>query len=122
MNLTNAAACLKPFYPKACKASLSLALRPEETGVQLTPKAKRILFGSPAPRKRPCSVKVRVTEEDKASIHEVMKEYGCETEQDFLAYLIDTVIHKMESAPSEDEADPIGEKKGDRNDDQQANS
>lgn len=104
MNLTNAASCLAPFFPKTSKAALSLALRPEETGVTLTPKAKRILFGAPAPRKRPCSVKVRVSEEDKAKLHEAMKEYGCETEQDFLAYLIDTVIHNEEAAPSEDEA------------------
>jgi len=106
MNLTNAASCLKPFFPKTSKAALSLALRPEETGVTLTPKAKRLLFGSPKPRKKANSLRCRVSDERFAEVQKDMKNLGLNT-QDYLEFVLDWYLAKPfneEAAPSEDEA------------------
>jgi len=115
MNLNDALEALKSEYPKANKPALSMALRTDETGVTLSPKAKRMIYGSPKPRSKPCALKVRVTPEDRELIHAEMDRLGCQTEQDFLAYLLDTVIHPIETGcpPSEDEGQPGKEVKRD---------
>jgi len=112
MNLNDALEVLKDEYPKANKPALSMAMRTDETGVTLSPKAKRMIYGPPKPRSKPCALKVRVTPEDRELIHAEMDRLGCQTEQDFLAYLLDTVIHptKREWLPSEDESHPTMKK------------
>lgn len=114
MNLNEAVDALRPVYPKVSKPALSLALRSDETGVALAPKAKRILFGQPKPRKKANSLRCRVSDERYAAVRQDMKNLGMETEQDYLEYILDWFLmnpYKEEAASPEDEAAP---QKGDK--------
>lgn len=86
---------IKKEFPKHNKAAFSMAMRTEETGVQLCDRAKAIyrLFNSTEPRRSECRTKgirfaCRLTESDAEAVRAAMEKNGILTQQELVESLL----------------------------------
>ena len=93
-----AVAALLPVYPKASKAIVSSAMRPEMTGVTFTATAREILRGILFPkrkrdnRKNPVRWVFRLTVEQSAALEAVKEKHGFATRQDLMQFIINKIL------------------------------
>jgi len=100
MNLTEAVGILADQYPKVNKPALSMALRSDDFGITLTPKARQMLYGrKEEKRTRQFRLTCRCNETRYKAVKRCMKEICCPTVQDFLDYLLDQYIPREYEEP-----------------------
>lgn len=88
-------------FPKAQRAGISLAENSEVSGVTYTAKYKRVfkaLAGVKEPkRKKPCGVRLRCTEADRARLTRAMALLDFDTMQDFLEFVVFRFVKDLEN-------------------------
>lgn len=97
MTTTEIAACMRPYFPKANKTTVSIALRTHETGVMFCPAAKRLyaFYSGRKPkdanRAKPCRFTLRLTETAAEAVKSALDKSGVTfqtfAEQAILEYL-----------------------------------
>ena len=104
MTTAEIAAKMRPYYPKATKTTVSIALRTHETGVMFCPAAKRIyaFYSGRKPRDsrrtKPCRFTLRLTESCSERVKRAMERNGV-TFQTFAEQAILEFLEKENRLP-----------------------
>lgn len=95
---TEVIARLREKFPKFSKAAFSLASRPWETGLMLTPSASRCMTGKKENRSLPCRVSFRCSPLTMERLTRCRELLGFDTYQETMLFIVTWFLREMEKA------------------------